>query len=867
MHNSLTKIAKRIFMTNNFTDNAKEVIMNATNEAERLKSSFIDVGHLVLGMLRIKSCSANQIISKYVDDLSSFKDTVEKIIKTNDTISSAPNSGNIPLSDDYANVMKLATLESLFRKHQSKINTSHILAGILRLIDDNAIKNLLIENDITLDNIRDFQSSDTPKQISTSIEIFMQGDDSDMLEKISGMGLAALGPIQPPKRNKSSNKDNNQEDSDSTRYLNNFGKDLSKAAEEGKLDAIIGREDIIERVAQILSRRKKNNPILVGEAGVGKSAIAEGLAIHIAQKKVPYTLQNKRIFTLDLASVVAGTKYRGQFEERLRGLITELQKNPNLILFIDEIHTMIGAGNAEGGLDASNIFKPALARGEIQCIGATTNTEYRKYFESDSALERRFQKVLIEPTTVEQTIDILKNIKSYYEEYHKVKYTDAAIEACVRLTDRYINDRFLPDKAIDALDEAGARCHVKNVIIPQEMVDLEQQIDKAQKEKQLFKKNQQYEQCNAIKNQIAALQDSYFLQKKQWEQSLKDNPIIIDEDDIAKVISSMTGITVQKTDKDESKRLLDMDKIIKSKVIGQDEAVSKICKAVRRARTGLKDPNRPIGSFIFVGPTGVGKTYLAKTLADYLFGSKDNIIRIDMSEYMEKFNVSRLIGSAPGYVGYEESGQLTEQVRLHPYSIILFDEIEKAHKDVFNILLQILDEGRLTDSMGRTVDFKNTIIIMTSNVGSRTLKDFGTGVGFSTSVRVDNNKMLEQNVIDKDIQKTFAPEFLNRIDDIVFFNALNDENLLNIVDLELNSLRSRIKEIGYEINISKGAKQFILDMDENREFGARPIKRVIQKTIEDPLSELLLANHDSGKHRINIKISQGKNKELKFEIL
>ena len=774
-------------MNNNFTDNAKEVITNATNEASRLQSPVVDTGHLILGMLRIKSCRANQIISKYVDDLSSFKDKVENLIKNEKFASNVvPNSGATPLSTNAARVLQLAFLESL-SKHQSKVNTANILAGILRLEQGNSIRDLLIENTVNIDNVRDFdtQSSDSPK-ISTSIEIFMQGDDPDMLETLSGMSIAAIGPLHSAVRERQ--EDNNEEES-TTRYLDNFGKDLSLAAEKGELDPVVGREDIIERVAQILSRRKKNNPILVGEAGVGKSAIAEGLAIHIAKKKVPYTLQNKRIFTLDLASVVAGTKYRGQFEERLKGLITELQKNPDLILFIDEIHTMIGAGNAEGGLDASNIFKPALARGEIQCIGATTVSEYRKYFESDSALERRFQKVQIEPTTVEQTIEILHNIKGYYESYHKVKYSDDAIKACVKLTDRYMNERFLPDKAIDALDEAGARSHVKNISLPEDMSEIQKNIEAAQKEKNKYVKNQQYEQANVIKNRIAALQDSYYLAKKHWEESLQENPVVVTEDDIANVISSMTGITVQKTDKDESKRLLDMDKVIKGKVIGQDNAVTTICKAVRRARTGLKDPNRPIGSFIFVGPTGVGKTYLAKTLADFLFGSKDNIIRIDMSEYMEKFNVSRLIGSAPGYVGYEESGQLTEQVRLHPYSIVLFDEIEKAHKDVFNILLQILDEGRLTDSMGRTVDFKNTIIIMTSNVGSRTLQDFGTGVGFSTSIREENSQELEQSVIDKDIQKTFAPEFLNRIDDIVFFNALNNDNLLNIVDLELNYLR------------------------------------------------------------------------------
>ena len=851
-------------MNNNFTDNAKDVITNATNEATRLSSNLVDTGHLVLGILRIKSCTANQIISQYVEDLSTFKDRVENTIKQNTTNpATVPNSGSTPLSSNAARVLQLAFLESL-SKHLPKVGTRHILAGILRLEQGNDIRDLLIEYNINLDNVRDFNIQPFANITKTaSIQIYMPENAQDMLETLSDIGLAPLGAMHQKKKTKK--EDDNQEESQ-TRYLNNFGKDLSLAAERGELDTIVGREDIIERVAQILSRRKKNNPILVGEAGVGKSAIAEGLAINIAKKNVPYTLLHKRIFTLDLASVVAGTKYRGQFEERLKGLIIDLQKNPNIILFIDEIHTMIGAGNAEGGLDASNIFKPALARGEIQCIGATTNNEYHKYFESDSALERRFQKVQIEPTTVEQTIEILHNIKGYYEEYHKVKFSDKAIEACVKLTDRYMNDRFLPDKAIDALDEAGARCHVKHISVPKEISSLEQNIETAIKEKNEYVKTQRFEQANTIKNKIAALQDSYVLLRKEWEQSLKENPFVIDEDEIAKVIGSMTGITIEKTDENESKRLLEMDNVIKSKVIGQDEAISKICKAVRRARTGLKDPSRPIGSFIFVGPTGVGKTYLAKTLSEYLFGSKDNIIRIDMSEYMEKFNVSRLIGAAPGYVGYEESGQLTEQVRRHPYSIVLFDEIEKAHKDVFNILLQILDEGHLTDSMGRVVDFKNTIIIMTSNVGSRTLKDFGTGVGFAMTAKKDNTRAIEQSVIDKDIQKTFAPEFLNRIDDIVFFNALNNDNLLHIVDLELNYLRKRIEEIGYSLHITQQAKQYILDMNENRDFGARPIKRSIQNAIENPLSEIILANKNQNKRKIKVKLSQSKEKGLKIEI-
>lgn len=848
-------------MSNNFTDNAKEVITNATNEVMRLRSSLIDTGHIVLGMLRVKSCSATQVISSFVSDLDELKEKIEDIIK-HSPVSNANVGNNNPnlLSVNAGKVLQRALLESM-KKQSSKINTTNILAAIMSLEDNDKVKELLSSYGITHDEVVNFDFS-AGKEFSPGIEIYMKADSpQELLEKIGASGL-----FSKPSKKKSENKNHRSEEA-STRYLQQFGKDLSLAAEQGELDPVVGREDVIERVAQILSRRKKNNPILVGEAGVGKSAIAEGIALYIAQKKVPYTLLDKRIFTLDLASVVAGTKYRGQFEERLKGLISELQKNPNLILFIDEIHTMIGAGNAEGGLDASNIFKPALARGEIQCIGATTNAEYRKYFESDSALERRFQKVLIEPTTIEQTIEILKNIKPYYERFHKVTYTDKAIEACVRLSDRYISGRYLPDKAIDTMDEAGARSHVKNVNLPKDLKDIDHKIEEAKQEKQQFIEKQQFEQAGTISNKITALEDTYLTHKKDWEQSLEQHPVEVNEDDIAQVISSMTGITVERVDEDQTKKLLDMDKVIKSEVIGQDEAIDKICKSVRRARIGLKDPNRPIGSFIFVGPTGVGKTYLAQMLAQYMFGSKDNIIRIDMSEYMEKFNVSRLIGSAPGYIGYEESGQLTEQVRLHPYSIVLFDEIEKAHKDVFNLLLQILDEGRLTDSMGRTVDFKNTIIIMTSNVGSRTLKDFGTGVGFSTNNRQQSIQKMEQNIIDKDIQKTFAPEFLNRIDDIVFFNSLTEDNLLKIVDLELKSLCKRIEQLGYKINITQGAKQYILNSDTKREFGARPIKRAIQKYIENPLSELILQEIQNKSDRRNIIIKQtsGKNRELKFE--
>ena len=842
-------------MNNNFTKNAKDVISNGTDEAMRLKSSFIDTGHLILGMLRIKSCTAYQILHKYIPDLSEFKLQIEKSITNgNNNNGIIQDKNSLPLGTTTARVLQLAFLESI-SMHLPKVGTRHILAGILRLEKGNIIRDILYSFNLTLDDVRTFNNNIESREINTSIEIYMQGDASESFEKIITMSK----PLSSVNNNSNKNNSNT-----SNKYLNHFCRDLSLSAEKGELDTVVGRDDVIERVSQILSRRKKNNPILVGEAGVGKSAIAEGLALRIAKGNVPYTLINKRILMLDLASVVAGTKYRGQFEERLKGLISDLQKNKDVILFIDEIHTMIGAGNAEGGLDASNIFKPALARGEIQCIGATTNSEYRKYFESDSALERRFQKVLIEPTTVKQTIEILQKIKTYYEEFHKVKYSDKSIEACVYLTDRYISGRYLPDKAIDILDETGARCHVKNIKFPKELIDISDKINKCEEDKQRFVIEQEYEKANVLKNQIAALQDSYFIEKKKWDDFLTDNPILITEDDVADIVSSITGIAVDKVSEDETEKLLNMADVINGKIIGQEYAVNRLCESVKRARTGIKDPNRPIGSFIFVGPTGVGKTLLAKTVAEYLFGDKNNFIRIDMSEYMEKFNVSRLIGSAPGYVGYEEAGQLTEQVRMHPYSIILFDEIEKAHKDVFNILLQILDEGHLTDSMGRSVDFKNTIIIMTSNVGSRTLQDFGTGIGFSTSVKADDAPKLEKNIIDKDIQKTFSPEFLNRIDDIIFFNTLSSDNLYKIIDIELQSLTARLKNVGYELTISEGVKKYILESDNNLSFGARPIKRIIQQKIANPISDILLNKKQETARHIIIKKVAGKSNELKF---
>ena len=643
--------------------------------------------------------------------------------------------------------------------------------------------------------------------------------------------------------------------------MDNFGRDLTKFAEDDKLDPIVGRDKEIERVSQILSRRKKNNPILIGEPGVGKSAIAEGLALRIVQRKVSRVLFNKRIISLDLASLVAGTKYRGQFEERMKAVMNELSKSPEIILFIDEIHTIIGAGGASGSLDASNMFKPALARGELQCIGATTLDEYRQYIEKDGALERRFQKVLIEPTTIDETIQILNNIKEKYEDHHNVTYTSDAIESCVKLTARYITDRFLPDKAIDALDEVGSRVHITNINVPNNIIEIEKNIEEVKEQKVQVVRSQQYEEAARLRDSERKLNEELDKAKKLWEEESKIHREIVNEEHVAEVVAMMTGIPVQKVAEKESGRLMKMSETISNSVIGQNEAVVKVVKAIQRNRAGLKDPNKPVGSFIFLGPTGVGKTQLCKVLAKYLFDSEDALVRIDMSEYMEKFAVSRLIGAPPGYVGYEEGGQLTEKVRRKPYSIVLLDEIEKAHPDVFNLLLQALDDGKLTDSLGRNVDFKNAIIIMTSNIGARQLQDFGTGVGFGTQTRTDTLEENQKGVIQSALKKAFAPEFLNRIDDIVVFNSLNKEDIVKIIDIELNKLFKRINDLGYNVDISKEATSFIADKGFDQKFGARPLNRAIQKYIEDPLAEEIIQKKVNEGDSITIDFD-AKNKDI-----
>lgn len=820
-----------------FTVHAKNVIKISSNEAMRLKSDFLGVEHLFLGMIREKDCKAMLILSEFSIDPQDIKKEIEQTIQKSEIFHPIDQERDIPLLKQTERVIKLSFLEATDLK-VDEIGTEHFLAAILKE-GNNLIANILFGYGLTYEIIHSW--------IKKSLGDVDEGMDlSDELDEIDDEDNSPF----PLKNTKKVTPFNSQKVA--TPFLDNFGKNLSLAAEKGLIDPIVGREKEMERIAQILTRRKKNNPILIGEPGVGKSAIAEGLALRIFAKEVPHTLLKKKIYTLDLASVVAGTKYRGQFEERLKGLIGELEKNREIILFIDEIHTIVGAGNASGSLDASNIFKPALARGEIQCIGATTLNEYRKNIESDGALERRFQKVMIEPTTFDETIIILNNIKDKYEEHHRVKYDEKSIIACVKLSERYINDRLLPDKAIDALDEAGARAHVSDIKVPKELIELENKIKELSAQKHEAVKESKYEEASVIKNNIELLSVEIEDKYKIWEEESANNPIIITEEDIAHVVSMMSGVKIQKISEDETEKLINMEENLQGAVIGQEEAVAKVSKAIRRARAGIKDPNRPIGSFIFVGPTGVGKTHLAKALSRYMFDSDSNLIRLDMSEYMEKHSVSRIIGSPPGYVGHEEAGQLTEKVRNHPYSIVLFDEIEKAHPDVFNILLQILDEGHLTDSIGRGIDFKNTVIIMTSNVGSRKLKDFGIGVGFSTNARENNIAELEQNIIDNDLKKTFAPEFLNRVDDIVFFRSLEKNDIIKIIDIELNTLVKRLSSMGYSLEVTDDLKEMILEKGIDKQFGARPLKRAIQKYVEDELSEAIIKNKDKDKKNIKM---------------
>lgn len=804
-----------------FSPRVKDVITYSREEALRLGHDYIGTEHLLLGLIREGEGMAIKIIKSLRINLAELRKSVENSVKSASASTSANNLNNIPLTKQAEKALKITYLEAKLFKSEI-IGTEHLLLAILK-DEDNIATQILNQYTVTYEIVKE-EIEFLRNNIRAEAPQNPSDDDPYSKEEEGG-----FGNTKKPSDNKSK-----------TPVLDNFGRDLTKAAEEGKLDPIVGREQEIERVSQILSRRKKNNPILIGEPGVGKSAIAEGLALRIVQRKVSRVLFNKRVVTLDLASLVAGTKYRGQFEERMKAVMNELEKSPDVILFIDEIHTIIGAGGASGSLDASNMFKPALARGEIQCIGATTLDEYRQYIEKDGALDRRFQKVIINPTSVDETIEILNNIKDKYEDHHNVNYTPEAVKACVNLTARYITDRFLPDKAIDALDEAGSRVHLTNIHVPANIIEIEGKIQNIKSEKNKVVRSQKYEEAARLRDTEKQLIEQLEQAKKAWEEETKNQRYTVNEENIAEVVAMMTGIPVQRIAQKESSRLLNMYEELKGKVIGQDDAIKKVVKAIQRNRAGLKDPNKPIGTFIFLGPTGVGKTELTKVLARYLFDSEDALIRIDMSEYMEKFAISRLIGAPPGYVGYEEGGQLTEKVRRKPYSIVLLDEIEKAHPDVFNLLLQMLDDGTLTDSLGRKVDFKNTIVIMTSNIGSRQLKDFGTGVGFNTAARVGNDGENARGVIEGALKKAFAPEFLNRIDDVIIFNSLSREDIHKIIDIELGHLLKRVENLGYQLKLSEEAKDFISDKGYDSNFGARPLKRAIQKYVEDPLAEEII---------------------------
>lgn len=831
-------------MNNQFTQRVSDIIMYSKEEANRLRNSYIGPEHLLLGLIREGEGKAIEILFNLQINLQDIKNQLEAIVKNN-AENDTTYDENISFNDKASKVLKLCILEAKLLRNIAA-DSEHILLAIMK-VKDNAAFHVLESNGVTYEKIKLTLQPDTHAGLGFSED---EDEDEDIRQSPSGNKSNAAQQQARPAQKKLAND---------TPVLDNFGTDMTKAAEEGKLDPVVGRVKEIERLAQILSRRKKNNPILIGEPGVGKSAIVEGLALRIVEKKVSRILFDKRVIALDMTAVVAGTKYRGQFEERIRSILNELKKNPNIILFIDEIHTIVGAGSAAGSMDAANMLKPALARGEIQCIGATTLDEYRQNIEKDGALERRFQKVIVEPTTAEETLQILKNIKDKYEDHHNVNYTDAALEACVKLTDRYITDRNFPDKAIDALDEAGSRVHLTNITAPKEIEEQEKLIDEMKSLKNEAVRLQNFELAASYRDKEKEYTNQLDTLKEEWEKSLKENRETVDDEQIAEVVSMMSGVPVQRMAQAEGMKLLGMKDDLLSKVIGQDKAIATLVKAIQRSRVGLKDPNKPIGTFMFLGPTGVGKTHLAKELAKLMFGSADALIRIDMSEYMEKFTVSRLVGAPPGYVGYEEGGQLTEKVRRKPYSIVLLDEIEKAHPDVFNILLQVMDEGRLTDSYGRTVDFKNTIVIMTSNIGTRQLKEFGKGIGFAAQVRTDD-KEYSRSVITKALNKSFAPEFINRLDEIITFDQLDLDALTRIIDIELKGLYSRVENIGYKLVIDEDAKKFVATKGYDVQFGARPLKRAIQNNLEDGISELILGSEMAAGD--TIKVSYDKEKDL-----
>ena len=843
-------------MDDNFSSRVKDVITYSKEEALRLGHDFIGTEHLMLGLLRDGNGKAISILSALEIDLDYLRRKIEILSPANPTNSPEPqHKTNLHLTRQAERALKTTFLEAkLFQS--TSINTAHLLLCILRNENDPTTK-VLHKLQVDYETVKDqfkYMTDDTNDDDFIDMPSADAFPDDDADEDNRRQGASFSSSTEDKKSKKSS-----------TPVLDNFGRDLTKVAIDGNMDPVIGREKEIERVSQILSRRKKNNPLLIGEPGVGKSAIAEGLALRIIQKKVSRVLYNKRVVTLDLASLVAGTKYRGQFEERLKAVMNELEKNTNIILFIDEIHTIVGAGGATGSLDASNMFKPALARGEIQCIGATTLDEYRQNIEKDGALERRFQKVVVEPTSVDETIEILQNIKDKYEAHHNVNYTDEAIEACVKLSDRYITDRFLPDKAIDALDEAGSRVNITNMEVPVKVVEIENELEQVREQKNSVVKRQKYEEAAKLRDDEKKLEKELLLAQEDWQEEQRQNRETVTENHIADVVAMMTGIPVQRVSDGESDRLAKLEELIQGKVIGQENAVAKVAKAIQRNRAGLKNPNKPIGSFIFLGQTGVGKTQLAKVLASELFESEASLIRIDMSEYMEKFSISRLIGAPPGYVGYEEGGQLSEKVRRKPYSVVLLDEIEKAHPDVFNMLLQVLDDGYLTDSLGRRVDFKNTIIIMTSNVGARQVKDFGIGVGFGTAAQKSQEDKNIQSVIQNALKKKFSPEFLNRIDDVVIFNNLDKDHLTKIIQLELGALQNRVKELGYSLSLSKKAITFLIDKGYDKQYGARPLARAIQRYVENAMAGEIINKSLANGAKVAFDWD-GKSDELKLSV-
>tara|TARA_B100001093_G_scaffold186693_2_gene179299 strand:- start:3679 stop:6216 length:2538 start_codon:yes stop_codon:yes gene_type:complete len=843
-------------MDDNFSSRVKDVITYSKEEAIRLGHDFIGTEHLLLGILRDGGGKAIKILNSLDIDLDFLRKKIEILSPPNPIMNFEENlRKNLHLTRQAERALKTTFLEAKLFQGNS-INTAHLLLCILRNENDPTTKlleKLNLNYEVVKDQFKEniSESNDSYEEISSSQTYDETPDDDENSIE------------QNPFNVKSSQ---NKSKKSKTPVLDNFGRDLTLYANEGKLDPIIGRNKEIERVSQILSRRKKNNPLLIGEPGVGKSAIAEGLALRIVQRKVSRLLYNKRVISLDLASVVAGTKYRGQFEERMKAVMNEIEKNKDIILFIDEIHTIVGAGGAMGSLDASNMFKPALARGEIQCIGATTLDEYRKYIEKDGALERRFQKIIVEPTSIEETVEILNNIKHKYEDHHNVKYSDDAIKACVNLTDRYINDRNLPDKAIDAMDEAGSRVHITNMDVPKEIVDLENKLESVRLKKNTVVKNQKYEEAARLRDDEKKIEKELLDQQIKWDDELKKKRELVSEDNIIEVVSLISGIPLRKIDQTKNVVEFNLEDSIKEKIIGQDKAVEAVINAIQRNKTGLKDPNKPIGSFIFLGQTGIGKTQLAKSLGEELFNNKDSLIRIDMSEYMEKFSVSRLIGAPPGYVGYEEGGQLSERVRRKPYSIVLLDEIEKAHPDVFNMLLQVLDDGYLTDSVGRKIDFKNTVIIMTSNIGTRKLKDFGTGVGFDTEYKRSDENKLSSEILKKSLSKKFSPEFLNRVDEIVVFNTLSHVEIEKIVKIELNNFKNRLKTVDYNVKIDNKVIKFLSIKGFDKEFGARPIKRAIQKYLEDPLAKKIVNSEIKKGNKIEITHRKGEEK-LEVKVL